>query len=314
MSDKSPKTEAALEYAKKHRRKTILRRALIIVIAIVLVFTATPVGQEFWSNAFYAAGLADFRDPEDKPLLKLHFINVGDADALLIESKGETALLDAGYYDGGETTLNYLARQGVEKLDYAIISHPDGDHVGGMVTVLDKMPVGSFMQSEIKSSDDSMGLEYTLVREVLAKNDIPVTELAVGDTFTVGEAVCTVLAPMREYEDTNNTSLVIRLTYGSFSALFCGDVENDAEKDLVKSGEDIKADLLKVPHHGSDTSSTARFLEAVSPEYAVISTADIPKAEVQKRIEEYAELYRTDIDGNIVFSFDGENIFIDTEN
>lgn len=139
-----------------------------------------------------------------------------------------------------------------------------------------------------------------------------------GSVYSLGGAKLTFLAPLREYDNTNDSSLVFKLSYGDFTALFCGDMEEEAEEDLVASGIDLNVDLLKVSHHGSNTSSTKKFLKAVSPRYAVISVGpdknNLPQKKVLRRLENFdAEIYRTDIDGTVIFSYDGEAITVYTE-
>ena len=149
--------------------------------------------------------------------------------------------------------------------------------------------------------------------DTLKRKGIETMALEPGGSFTLGQAVFTALGPVGSFEDPNNSSLVLRMDCGGFSALFCGDMEYEAEQALILSGQDVDVDLLKVGHHGSDTSSSMRFLWEVSPEYAAVSTALdrnlLPKDEVLERLENAgAQIYRTDTDGNIVFIYDGNNV------
>ena len=148
---------------------------------------------------------------------------------------------------------------------------------------------------------------------MLEQNGTDTMSMEPGDSFTMGQAVFTAIGPMGSFEDPNNSSLVLRMDCRDFSALFCGDMEYDAEQALILSGQDIDIDLLKVGHHGSSTSSSLRFLWETSPKYAAISTALdrnlLPRDEVLERLEDVgAEIYRTDTDGNIVFIYDGGRV------
>lgn len=269
---------------------------LLAALAVVLALSATEPGLRFWREAFRASG---FSGDMDRPL-SIHFLDVGKADAIIIVCEGHAALLDAGTAVSGETVSDYLARGGIGSLDYAIASHPDKDHIGGMPQVLSEVETGAFLRSR------HFPEEYGEVGEALAENQIPERVVSPGDVLALGGARLEILGPLQAYEETNNASLVIRLDYNGFSALFCGDIEEEAERDLVKSGACLSADLLKVPHHGSKTSSTKRFLKAVSPQYAVISVGtdrnNLPEESVLKRLEEFCpEVYRTDVDGAVVF-------------
>ena len=213
--------------------------------------------------------------------------------------------------------VDYLRRMGVESLDYVIASHPDSDHIGGLSQVLEELPAERLViypwPEEMRQAD-----EYLALETAASENAVPVREVRAGDSLPFGGTALDVLGPLEEYEGSNDCSLVLRLEYLGFSALFCGDIEYEAEKDLVKSGAALDADLLKVAHHGSAGSSSQRFLEAVSPEYAVISVgpdnSNLPREETLRRLESVgAAIYRTDTDGDLVFSWDGEQLSLWSE-
>ena len=197
---------------------------------------------------------------------------MGKADAILIRSQDHAALIDAGKFDAADTVADYLLRHKVTALDYLIMSHPDSDHIGGMPGVLGEISVGAFVQADTGYfSEEGSGLSALL--SMLEQNGTDTMSMEPGDSFTMGQAVFTAIGPMGSFEDPNNSSLVLRMDCRDFSALFCGDMEYDAEQALILSGQDIDIDLLKVGHHGSSTSSSLRFLWETSPKYAAISTA-----------------------------------------
>ena len=161
-------------------------------------------------------------------------------------------------------------------------------------------------------------LEYRALEDAARSSAVPVRQVRPGESLSLGGTKLEVLGPLRDYEGTNDCSLVLRLDYLGFSALFCGDIEYQAELDLVKSSVDLDADLLKVAHHGSAGSSSQRFLEAVSPTYAAISVgpdnSNLPREETLLRLKSVgAEIYRTDTDGDLVFSWDGEELSLWSE-
>lgn len=289
---------------------------MFCLIAAVLIFSLTPPGREFFTRANYLLGFNDLR--EETALLEIHTIDVGKADAILIRSQGHAALIDAGKSLSGGPVVDYLRRHNVWELDYAVMSHPDNDHIGGMPQVLTEVPVGTFVQAALPESLSLSGAEYQDMEKQIGEQKISRLVLAPGDTITLGAAKLTAVGPMGTYGDPNNSSLVLRLDCGDFSALFCGDMESEAEQDLILSGQNIDVDLLKVGHHGSKTSSSLRFVWETSPQYAVISVAldrnALPRDEVLARLEEQgAEIYRTDTDGSIIFIYDGENISVRLE-
>lgn len=304
-----PKTQRERAELLRQLRKAF-RILLLALLAAVLVFSATPFGQRFWDNAFLLSG---FGGKLPYPL-SIHVIDVEKADALLIECEGHAALLDAGTSFFGEAVSDYLSRRQVGSLDYAIVSHPDQDHIGGMAKVLSETDTKLFVRSPWFSD------QYEDLRYTLRKYSIPERIVSPGETMKLGGATLEILGPLQEYDSVNDSSLVIRLRYKDFTALFCGDAEKAAEKDLVDQyGDGLQADLLKVAHHGSKTSSTKKFLKAVSPKYAVISVGpdrhEFPDESVVKRLKRTClEVYQTDADGNIVFSYGENGIEILTEN
>jgi len=299
------------ENEKWARRRTLRLRAAV-VLTIMLVYSVTPLGVRFWKQIFTDFGFDSRSENSAFAFVRIHVINVGKADAILLESQDCTALLDAGTSIEGRTVADYLIRQGITRLDYVIASHPDSDHIGGMVPVMEEIPASAFLRGE---GWEEAGQEADDLEDFLAANKIPSQVLSVGDTFTVGYAEFEVLGPSYTYKESNNNSLALKLTCFAFSALFCGDMEKEAEQDLLDSGQELSANVLKVAHHGSRTSSTEEFLEAVSPQLAVVSVGldnnDLPRSETLARLEAAgAEILRTDIDGDIIISYNGERIGI----
>jgi len=280
------------------------------LVVLALGFSVTPPGRQFFAQACYDLGFNDQRD--QCGLLEIHVLEVGKADAILIRSQGHAALIDAGKPASSDYVADYLLRHHVQSLDYLIMSHPDNDHIGGMPGLLQDIPVGTFVQAETEYAWDE-GSEFAALQEILHEGSTGVTAMGPGDTFPLGSAVFRAVGPVGNFDDTNNSSLVLRMDCGDFSALFCGDMEYEAEQALILSGQDIDVDLLKVGHHGSSTSSSLRFVQETSPRYAAVSTALdkslLPRDEVLERLENIgAEIYRTDTDGNIVFIYDGESV------
>lgn len=252
---------------------------------------------------------------------QVHYLNMGQADSILIRGPEKTVLIDAGENDQGGAVLEYLASQGVTRLDYVIGTHPHSDHIGGMDTVIDGIDVGDVILPEIPRDIVPTGATYTGLLNAIERKGLSITAAVPGDRYDLGGgAALTILGPVAEYGDLNNMSVVSRLDYGSHSFLFTGDIEKDAESDLLDTdAASLSAEVLDAGHHGSKTSSSQRFLEAVSPSIAVISCGldnsyGHPHREVVERLENLgAVIYRTDLYGAVVFSMDAEEMTVQTD-
>lgn len=247
--------------------------------------------------------------------LTVHYIDVGQADCSLLECGGQTMLIDGGNAEDSSLVVSYLKNQGIGELDYVVCTHAHEDHVGGLSGALNTCTVGQVLApvTEYDSKVFENFVKYTQAQ------DLEVTVPEVDSIIQLGEAQVTVLGPRQEYEETNDTSIVLRVDYGDTSFLFTGDMEKTAEEDLLNAGCDLDVDVLKVGHHGSDTSSSYAFLREVMPEYAVISCgADNsyghPHDEVMSRLyDARATVYRTDEQGTVLAVSDGRGIAFTTE-
>ena len=242
--------------------------------------------------------------------LEVHFLDVGQADCTLIKCDGYTMLIDAGEDDQGTKIQNYLKKQGVEKLDYLVLTHPDSDHIGSADVILTKFETDTVFISDFEKETRI----YIDLLQLMKDSQIEYLTPEVGDIYPLGSASFQILAPNDEYEDPNNTSIALLLTHGENSFLFTGDAEKSAEKDMLDNGLNLAADVFHAGHHGSKTSNTEDFMDAVNPQYVVISCgADnsygLPDAEVLNRFRQNGiKVYRTDEQGTIVVSSDGRKI------
>lgn len=295
---------------KRPNRKKRLRVACIAAAAAVLVFGYTPPGKAMWAALMRAAGLAHFTASLPEDALHVHVIDVGKADAILLESPDANVLVDCGTAEAAEDVLRYLAARGIDRLDAVWISHPDDDHCGGLPAVLQTVPADAVVESPVGESISGM---------TALPQAVPLRRAAVGERYAYGAMTFEVLGPLQDYAESNNDSTVFRLQYDGFTMLFCGDMEAQAERDLLEDGAALRADVLKVAHHGSDTSTSAALLEAVQPRYAVISSgvdrSMLPRNTVLQRLHTAgAEIFRTDTDGAVVFSAADGKISVITEN
>ncbi len=243
--------------------------------------------------------------------LDVHFIDVGNADCILVRQDDAAMLIDAGERGDAEEIVSYLRKEKVEKLQLVIATHPHADHIGSMADVIETFEIDNFLMTFMPEEETPTTKVYLDMLEALDAKDVPVTEVLPGDSFALGEAKVEILAPIDEDDDPNAMSVVSRVSFGETAFLFMGDAEKAVEKDILASGRSVKADVLKVGHHGSNTGSTEAFLEAVSPEYAVLTCGagnsyGHPHEEVLLRLSQHkVSVYRSDVNGTVRFISDG---------
>lgn len=244
--------------------------------------------------------------------LEVHYLDIGQGDAILIKQGDAAMLIDAGNNSKGTQVWSYLLSQKVEKLDYAIGTHPDADHVGGLDVVLYKIDCDTVFLPDCEK--DTKTYEE-LIQTIDARGQQAVVP-ELGQTYSLGAAKFQILTDTKkDYGDnTNNFSIAIRLTFGNHAFLFTGDAETEAEQDMLESGLPLKADVYKAAHHGADTANTEAFLATVNPEYCVIScgqdnTYGHPRAGFLNNLRSMGvKVFRTDEQGTIVAVSDGENL------
>jgi len=245
--------------------------------------------------------------------LEVHFIDVGQADCILIKQGSAAMLIDAGNNADASAVVAYLRGAGITRLVTVIGTHPHEDHIGGLDAVLLAFPAGSVIMPKVAHTTKT----FEDVLDAIEAKGLSVTAPVPGRRFGVGDARCTVLAPRSAaYDDLNDYSVVVRLTFGDTAFLFTGDAGAESENEMLSGGLPLGADVLKVGHHGSRTSSTAAFLRAVSPSAAVISAGTDndyghPAPETLARLRDAgARVYRTDLSGTIVAYSDGQTVRI----
>lgn len=243
--------------------------------------------------------------------MQVHFIDVGQGDATLIACDGHYMLIDAGNNDKGTTVQSYLMSQGVEKLDYVIGTHPDADHIGGLDVVIYKFDCDTIIMPDVANDTRT----YDDVVQAMKSKGYQTTYPVVGETYTLGGATFTIVAPNADYgNDMNDWSVGVLVQNGNNRFLFTGDAEEKAEEDILNNGIDISADVYAAAHHGSKTATSQAFLDKVSPTYVVISAGEgnkygHPHAEVLNRLRAAGiSVFRTDEQGTIVATSDGNDI------
>ena len=249
----------------------------------VIIKTSKEVTSDFASN--------------DQTSLKVYFFDVGQADSMLIQNNGENMLIDAGNNEDGEMLVNNLKTLGVEKIDYLVGTHPHEDHIGGMDDIINNFSIGKIFMPNVKTNTKT----FEDVIDAAKNKGLQIETPKIGDEFTVGSANCGVVYVGADKENLNLSSIIIKLNYNNLSYLFTGDAEAEIENKIDVG----KINILKVAHHGSDTSSSEKFVKETAPEVAIISVGKDnsyghPSDEIIKRYEEVgSKIYRTDEVGNI---------------
>jgi competence protein ComEC len=281
----------------------MLKKASCFVISLLLltVFARTGIQDTADNTAFTGS-------------LTVHFIDVGQGDSILIESPSKNVLIDGGSRDSG--VLEYLQENDIVHLDLVIGTHPHDDHIGGLTAVLGSIPVTEIYDPGIpyttKTFEDYMS--------VIDEKNIKFTTARAGMGYDLGGgSVMEIINPAKISDiSINNASIVVRITYGSVSFLLTGDAGPEAESSIIQRGYDLKSDILKAGHHGSNNSSKRYFLDAVDPETAIISCGrdnpyGYPHDETLQRLTESdIDIYRTDLLGTIIVETDGQTYRIRT--
>jgi len=248
--------------------------------------------------------------------LKVHFIDVGQADSILVQMPdNKSMLIDAGNNDDGELVVSYIKSLGINRIDILVGTHPHEDHIGGMDTVIKSLDIGKVYMPKV--SHNTKTFEDVLL--AVKSKGLKVSTAQAGVILDAGSSVkAEMLAPNGTgYESLNNYSAVIKVTFGNTSFLLTGDAETESENEMLKKGYDLKSTVLKVGHHGSTTSTSSEFLKAVSPLYAVISSGagndyGHPHKETLSRLSKAnIKIYRTDESGTIVATSDGSTVSFD---
>lgn len=245
--------------------------------------------------------------------LAVHYLDVGQADCILLIADDTAVLIDGGNTDTSQYVLNYLRRYGVDELDLVVNTHPHGDHLGGIPTVLNNIPTEEVWCSTTYFTT----YLFSDFKKAVEKNDTTIQRPAIGTVFSDDGLSIKVLGPMEEasaYEDLNDSSLVLMVEFGKRKFLFTGDMEAYAEKQLVNADVDLKADVLKVGHHGSYSSTSQIFLDKVDPDYGVITCGlnneyGHPHRDPMSRLNSAdVTLYRTDLMGNVIIMTNGDSL------
>ena len=241
---------------------------------------------------------------------EIHYIDVGQADAALVLCDGQAMLIDGGNAEDSNLIYAYLKKLSLDHLQYIVCTHAHEDHVGGLAGALNYATVDVAFSPVTSYDSRAFGNFVTY----LDKQGVSITIPKAGDSFSLGSATVSILGPINSSDDPNNTSIVLRIVYGDTSFLFTGDAEREEEQDILNAGYTLDSTVLKVGHHGSETSTSYVFLREIMPEYAVISVGTgnsygHPTDAVLSRLRDAdVKVYRTDLQGDVICTSDGKTV------
>lgn len=285
------------------------RKKLRSILISLLIIAAVAVGY-LWHIRENIPQLQKETNATVSGVMEVHYIDVGQGDCTLVRCGNAALLIDGGNNYKGTQIQLYLNKQGINKLDYVIATHPDSDHIGGLDVIVYKYDCDTIIMPDMEKDSNSYRDLIAAMDSKLYKTTFP----EIGKEYSLGEASFTIISPVREYEDANNSSVGILLKHGENKFLFTGDAESAAEKDIAAGNINIDCDVYKVGHHGSSSSSSKELLNAASPAYAVISCGKDngyghPHDSVLKELEYRGiKVFRTDKQGTIIAVSDGISI------
>jgi len=243
----------------------------------------------------------------------VHYIDVGQGDAILVQVNNKNLLIDAGPKSGKDDLLDYISKLKIQKLDYVIATHPHEDHIGGMADTINKYEIGAFYAPKAESTSKT----FEKMIDALKDKDLKIHTIKAGvDSIDLGTGTkVSIYSPNKDkYENLNNYSPIIKIQFGSNSFLFTGDAEKEVEHEVLNLNVNLKADVLKIGHHGSSSSTSEEFFRAVSPSIGIISVGidnsyGHPHKETLKLLDNNKiTVFRTDKDGSIVIVSDGTKL------
>ncbi len=303
------------------------KKQLIIFIIVAVCAVVSLLGEKFgfidrtFDGLEQTMGGIDEVINENEYDFSVHYIDVGQGDCSLILCDGKSMLIDAGENGHERDVINYLHSQSIDKLDYIVASHQHSDHIGGLAEVIEEFGADTLIMPRLTKEQTPTNSTYTAFLKAIQNSDMKVVSSKVGAVYNLGSAEFEIFGPVTDdAESLNNMSVVLKVTYGEKTFLFTGDAEKEEEQEILDIGADIDCDVLKVGHHGSNTSSSSKFLEAATPEICVIQVGEgndygHPHKEPVKRLKKYTdEIYRNDVCGNIVILSDGNSLEVEYEN
>jgi len=308
----------------KDNKGNTFKKIISLIIALALVVFCLVVGDTDSIEQLLNGLIGDKstsvdtnnNNPSIGDMLKVHYIDVGQGDSILIQNKNLNMLVDGGTRESAEKLLSYLKSNNISTLDYVVATHPHEDHIGSLDDVINNFDIKNVWMPK-KSASTKV---FSDLAQAISNKGLKAEQPEVGSSIKLADANITVLAPVRDdYTDTNDWSIGLKVEYKNNSFILTGDAESTSESNILETNLNLKADVLKAGHHGSSTSTSEQFLANVNPTYAVISLGEgnsygHPHTEtLQKFKDNNIIVYRTDRNGTIVANSDGNKITFDVE-
>lgn len=285
-------------------------------ILFIILFLLASIGYFLYNNNNFSFALEDGSSKFSEDIneeLEVYFLDVGQADSMLIRNKNKNMLIDAGNNNDGDYLVSYFKSIGIEKFDYVVGTHAHEDHIGGMDNIIDNFEIGKFYMPDKITTTKT----FRDVLDALERKQIKFNVPEIGDELSFGDVNIGVIYVSSD-DELNDTSIVLKLIYKDISMLFMGDASTKVEEKILL--QDLKSDVLKVGHHGSIYSTSEDFIKKVEPKISIIEVGKNnnyghPRYEVIERLKNIgSKVYRTDEDGTIKVSSDGEKLKVELLN
>ncbi len=296
------------------KRKTKKQNPITLIIVIIVALCGLLTGKF----------IGDSDPTETEPvgtstdIVSVHIIDVGQGSSALIKSGDKGILIDVGEKEYAQTVIDYLKNSGIKKLEYVVASHPHSDHIGGLTEVLDAFPTENIIMPELSASNMPTTRTYEKLLLKIDEKNINVLSAEFGESYLLGNAKLEVFGPVKQDKDLNNMSVICKVTSQNTSVLFPGDAEKEEMESVLAYSPNLKCDVYVMAHHGSNTSLEKDFLKKVNPSVAVISCGKgnsygHPHKEILNYLNQNKiETYRTDLQGNIMFTVLENNYVINS--
>ena len=292
--------------AKKKKNKQSLPKGISILLIIIAIFYS--LYEKDIDKTFGLPVTETFKETENT--LDITYLDVGQADSILIQNEGHNMLIDAGNNEDGPLLVQYFKEQNITKFDYLITTHPHEDPIGGMDDIINNFDIEKIYMPDITTTTKT----FLDVLEAIEKKNMTYDVPNINQNFTLGNTLFQVIYTGNDKKNLNNSSIILKATFKNTSYLFTGDATSEVEKKILN--KDIQATVLKVGHHGSKYSTTTDFLNKVNPKYAIISVGknnsyNHPnQVTINKLEKKNIEIHRTDQEGSIFLKSDGKTINI----